>query len=90
MARRFGLSVIFKDKTRQEILIGITSNENFSEEFNRGSSQKLKNSAGDKRLVRVDERLSDSSGIGIERDGENHVCLYPIGDASPMPDISEF
>jgi hypothetical protein len=86
MARRFGLSVIFKDKTRQEILIGITSNENFSEEFNRGSSQKLKNSAGDKRLVRVDERLSDSS----ERDGENHVCLYPIGDASPMPDISEF
>jgi len=28
------------------------------------------------------------AGIGIERDGENHVCLYPTGDHSTVSAVS--
>lgn len=27
-------------------------------------------------------------GVGIERDGENHVCLYPTGNKSEVSDVS--
>jgi hypothetical protein len=80
---------IFKDKTRNYLLILLR----FSEEFNRGSSQKLKNSAGDQCLLFLMYELMKGCPIPPALGSSEMVKITyasPIGDASPMSDISEF
>ena len=85
-----GLSCQLKLKDGQNILFGL-NDDNFLNEFNdlrRGGSMKVEGVKYRLFLVyQLPRGTVISNAIGIERDGENHVCLYPIGDDIAISDI---
>lgn len=87
-----GLSCQLSLKPRQGILFGLEA-ENFMDEFNdRSRSQNIRNETGDYQIILVYELKKGSAvpdNIGIELDGENHICFYPIGVNLDVSDIEE-
>ena len=87
-----GLSCQLLLKPRQGILFCL-EDENFMDEFDdRSRSQNMKNETGEYRILLVYELKKGSAIpyiIGIEVDGENHICLYPIGANLDVSDIEE-
>lgn len=87
-----GLSCQLLLKPPQGILFGL-EDENFMDEFNdRSRSQNMRNETGDYRVFLVYELKRGSTvpaNIGIELDGENHICFYPIGVNLDVSDIEE-
>mmetsp|Transcript_33044 Transcript_33044/g.47765 ORF Transcript_33044/g.47765 Transcript_33044/m.47765 type:complete len:298 (-) Transcript_33044:789-1682(-) len=87
-----GLSCQLLLKPREGILFGL-EDENFMDEFNdRSRSQNMRNETGEYRIFLVYELRKGSAipnDIGIEVDGENHICLYPIGANLDVSDIEE-
>jgi hypothetical protein len=85
-----GLSCQLRLRPLQGILFDVYD-ENFMTEFNDPSRrQNLKNETGQYRVLRVYELRKGTeipNDIGIEVDGENHVCLYPIGTNIDVTDI---
>ena len=83
-----GLSCQLLLKPRQGVLFGL-EDENFLHEFN---DQSRSQNMGDSRIFLVYELKKGSvipESIGIELDGENHICLYPIGTDLVVSDIQE-
>lgn len=84
-----GLSCQLLFKPRKKGILFCRKDENFMAEFNdRSRSQNM----GEYRIFLVYELKKGSAIpdlIGIEVDGENHICLYPIGDNLDVFDIEE-
>jgi len=87
-----GLSCQLFLKPNQGILFDI-ENTGFLDEFNDPRrKQNMKNETGSYRVFLVFELNKGSiipSDIGIEMDGDNHVCLYPTGNNVPISDIEQ-
>lgn len=87
-----GLSCQLVLKPRHGVLFDV-EDENAMEKFdNRKLSQNSKCESGEFRNLLVYQLKRGSvvpSNIGIERDGENHVWIYPIGADVPITDIEE-
>jgi len=87
-----GLSCQLFLKPKQGVLFDV-NDENFLQEFHDQSrKQNLKTESGTYRIFLVYELRKGTAipdGIGIERDGENHVCLFPTGDNIQVSDIEE-
>lgn len=87
-----GLSCQLLLKPMQGILFDI-EDTNFLKEFNDpGRKQNMKNETGSYRVFLVFELKKGSiipGDIGIEMDGDNHVCLYPTGSNVPVSDIEQ-
>jgi len=85
-----GLSCQIMLKQRQSVLFDVYD-KNFKDEFNDYSRPQNKKIGDTKyRLFLVYELRKGSpipDGIGIEKDGENHVSLYPTGNNVPVSDI---
>ena len=78
---------------KQKGILFCLKDENFMAEFNdRSRSQNMSNETGEYRILLVYELKKGSAIpdiIGIEIDGENHICLYPIGANLDVSDIEE-
>jgi hypothetical protein len=87
-----GLSCQLLLKPGQRLLSDI-KDPGFLREFNDPKrDQYMKNETGAYRIFLVYELKKGSiipSNIGIEKDGENHVCIYPTGNNIPISDIEE-
>lgn len=85
-----GLSCQLRLKPRQGILFGL-DDENFMREFDDPSRrQAMRNETGEYRILLVYQLKKGTvvpDGIGIEVDGENHVCLYPTHGNATVSDI---
>ena len=84
-----GLSCQLLLKPNQGVLFDI-EDPNFLTEFeDRSRSQNVNNATNDRIFLCYELRRGTqiSSNIGIEQDGANHVCLYPIGNDIPISDI---
>lgn len=86
-----GLSCQISLKNRQSIILDVEDVE-FLEQFNDSSrSQNLKEGKEKFRILLVYELKKGThipEDIGIEQDGENHVCLYPTGNNIPVSNIT--
>ncbi len=87
-----GLSCQLSLSPKQGVLFSV-KDCNFHQEFHdKSRAQNMKNHRGERfRILLVYELKKGTpipDNIGIERDGENHVCLYPIGDNIPVSEIT--
>jgi hypothetical protein len=84
--------LVFLVKPSQGMCLFGPTDTNLLEEFNRRRYQNLKDESGEYRIFLV-YQLSQGTfvpmNIGIEQDGDNHVCLYPIEPNSTVSDIEE-
>lgn len=81
--------LLLKPKQKQGILFDIEDN-NFLAEFNDLSRrQNVNNETNDRIFLCYVLRRGSliPANIAIEQDGENHVCLYPIGNNIPISAI---
>jgi hypothetical protein len=85
-----GLSAHLLLNPKQEILFDMEDPE-IHKEFNARRSQNMKNETGSFRLLLVyllKKGTSIPPDIGIEVDGDNHVCLYPTEANATVSDIA--
>ena len=76
---------------REQDFIAKEDDENFNEKFH-DLMRKEKIIEGGKRyrifkLYKLPQGANIPDGVGIEQDGENHVCLYPTGEDVPISNI---
>lgn len=88
-----GLSCQLSLSLKQGMLFDVKESGRFHQEFHdKSKAQNTKNYRGEKFRTLVVYELKKGTpvpdNIGIERDGETHVCLYPIGENIQVSDIS--
>ncbi len=87
-----GLSCQLLLRPRKEEVLFYIEDETFLVEFNDPTRRQNVDNATNDRIMLCYELRRGSDvppNIGIEQDGENHVCLYPTGVDMPVSDIEQ-